>query len=320
MSCPCWLCWPLWLCRPLVSLLRYRGSELTGTAFLLALVVITFLFWLVGSLYVTTSTEIKRYDSTTRSPIFVSFSEALVGMSTIRSYADSARFMRKLFEEIDQNTRCFWYLWQTNRVLNNFSQFVGALVTIFACLFALNNTSLNAGAVGFSITYALSFTEFALWIVRLYAASQMTMNSVERVSEYLDLEVEEEEHAKGVEPPAYWPSKEGSVVVEGLTCKYAPQLEPVLRNVSFEIKPKEKIGICGRTGSGKSTLALSFFRFLHQESGKIIIDGLDIGKLSLSTLRSRLTILPQGQSSSLVMYGKPVLTQRRSTAVFRLGA
>lgn len=67
----------------------------------------------------------------------------------------------------------------------------------------------------------------------------------------------------------------------------------MLREVSFTIGPKEKIGICGRTGSGKSTLALSFFRFLHQESGRILIDGLDISKLSLSTLRSRLTILPQ---------------------------
>jgi len=65
--------------------------------------------------------------------------------------------------------------------------------------------------------------------------------------------------------------------------------------VSFTINPKEKIGICGRTGSGKSTLALSFFRFLFQEKGKIVIDGLDISKLSLSTLRSRLTILPQGE-------------------------
>jgi ABC-type multidrug transport system fused ATPase/permease subunit len=92
--------------------------------------------------------------STTRSPLFISFSEALVGMSTIRSYGDSARFMRKIFRELDQNTRCFWYLWQTNRVLHNFSNFTGSLVTIFACVFALRNKEMSAGAVGFSISYA----------------------------------------------------------------------------------------------------------------------------------------------------------------------
>ncbi|WWC71269.1 uncharacterized protein I206_105222 [Kwoniella pini CBS 10737] len=262
-------------------------------AFLLALVLIVLAYWALGSLYVTTNREIKRIDSVTRSPIFISFSEVLVGMSTIRSYGDSARFMRKLFQEVDQNTRCFWYLWQINRLLNNFSNFIGAFVTIFAAVFALRNPDMDAGAVGLSITYALSFTEYVLWVVRLYAASEMSMNSVERVGEYLELEVEEEEHAKGIEPPAYWPSREGSVVVENLTCKYAPQLDPVLQGVSFTIGPREKIGVCGRTGSGKSTLALSFFRFLHQEGGKITIDGIDIAKISLKALRSRLTILPQ---------------------------
>nr|XP_018261799.1 ATP-binding cassette transporter [Kwoniella dejecticola CBS 10117]OBR83957.1 ATP-binding cassette transporter [Kwoniella dejecticola CBS 10117] len=262
-------------------------------AFLLALVLIVLAYWILGSLYVTTNREIKRIDSVTRSPIFISFSEVLVGMSTIRSYGDSARFLRKLFQEIDQNTRCFWYLWQINRLLNNFSNFIGAFVTIFAAVFALRNPDMDAGAVGLSITYALSFTEYVLWVVRLYAASEMSMNSVERVGEYLELEVEEEEYAKGIEPPAYWPSREGSVVVENLTCKYAPQLEPVLQGVSFTIGPREKIGVCGRTGSGKSTLALSFFRFLHQDGGKITIDGIDISKISLTALRSRLTILPQ---------------------------
>ncbi|WWD19355.1 hypothetical protein CI109_103814 [Kwoniella shandongensis] len=261
--------------------------------FLLAVVVIVLLYWIVGTLYVTTNREIKRIDSVTRSPIFISFSEVLVGMSTIRSYGDSARFMRKLFHELDQNTRCFWYLWQMNRVLNNWSNFVGALVTIFAAVFALRNRDMDAGAVGLPITYALTFTEYVLWVVRMYAATEMSMNSVERVGEYLDLDVEEEEHEKGIEPPAYWPTRDGSVVVENLTCRYAPQLDPVLKNVSFTIAPKEKIGICGRTGSGKSTLALSFFRFLFQESGSITIDGFDIGKLSLTALRSRLTILPQ---------------------------
>jgi ABC-type cobalamin/Fe3+-siderophores transport system ATPase subunit len=71
------------------------------------------------------------------------------------------------------------------------------------------------------------------------------------------------------------------------------QLEPVLKDVSFTVQAGERVGICGRTGSGKSTLALTFFRFLEADSGTIEIDGLDIGKMSLETLRSRLTIVAQ---------------------------
>jgi len=277
-------------CAAVLAVVAY-----TTPLFLFALVVIIALYVMIGSLYVRTNREIKRIDSVTRSPLFVSFSEALVGMSTIRSYGDSARFMRKLITELDTNTKCFYYMWQGNRVLNNLSTFTGLFVTISASVLALTSKSMSAGAAGLSITYALSFTEYVLWVVRLYTASEMTMNSVERVGEYLELEEEESDDNKGVEPPAYWPSREGSVVVENLTIKYAPQLEPVLRNVSFTIGPREHIGVVGRTGSGKSTLALSFFRFLYQEGGTITIDGQDIGKLSLSTLRSRLTILPQGK-------------------------
>ena len=67
----------------------------------------------------------------------------------------------------------------------------------------------------------------------------------------------------------------------------------MLHGVTFEIKPGEKVGVLGRTGSGKSTLALSFFRFVDPVEGRIIIDGLDISKVGLADLRSRLTIIPR---------------------------
>jgi hypothetical protein len=84
----------------------------------------------------------------------------------------------------------------------------------------------------------VSFTEYVLWIVRMYAAAEMSMNSVERVSECkshtpfkedelmvdLDLDVEEEDQDRGFEPPAHWPSRDSVVQVENLTCHYAPQV------------------------------------------------------------------------------------------------
>lgn len=59
------------------------------------------------------------------------------------------------------------------------------------------------------------------------------------------------------------------------------------------MSPRQKIGIVGATGCGKSTLALSFFRFVEAAEGRIEMDGVDISKIGLTDLRSRMTIIPQ---------------------------
>jgi ABC-type multidrug transport system fused ATPase/permease subunit len=72
-----------------------------------------------------------------------------------------------------------------------------------------------------------------------------------------------------------------------------PELPDVLHKLNFTVKPGEKVGVLGRTGSGKSTLALSFFRFVEATEGAIRVDGVDISKIGLTDLRSRLTIVPR---------------------------
>ena len=75
--------------------------------------------------------------------------------------------------------------------------------------------------------------------------------------------------------------------------KYRPTTEIVLNNLSFNVNPKEKIGIVGRTGSGKSTICISISRIVELFSGKVLIDGVDISKVNLNHLRSRITVIPQ---------------------------
>lgn len=81
--------------------------------------------------------------------------------------------------------------------------------------------------------------------------------------------------------------------MRNLSMRYSPESELVLSNVSFQIQAGEKLGIVGRTGAGKSSLSLAFFRFTEHESGQILVDGIDISKIGLHDLRSRLTIIPQ---------------------------
>lgn len=115
--------------------------------------------------------------------------------------------------------------------------------------------------------------------------------AMERVVEYLDLPQEPPAIVESHRPPAYWPSSTGStslINVENLVIRYAPNLPPVLHGVSFQLKPRERIGLLGRTGSGKSTLAMALLRFVEPTEGTITIDGLDITKIGLEDLRSKL--------------------------------
>ena len=108
-------------------------------------------------------------------------------------------------------------------------------MALFTAIFIVAIPSISASLAGFALTYALLMEERILWIVRLYASTQINMNSVERVREYT-LELPQEPQA-GTEPPAYWPSKNGSIQVEKLVVKYAEGLRPALKSISFEVKP-----------------------------------------------------------------------------------
>lgn len=89
-----------------------------------------------------------------------------------------------------------------------------------------------------------------------------------------------------------WP-EEGKITFDSYATRYRPGLDLALKGVSFDIKPKEKIGIVGRTGAGKSSLTLALFRIIEAVTGHIEIDGVQVDKIGLHSLRSKLTIIPQ---------------------------
>lgn len=261
--------------------------------FLIAGIFISAIYFFVGKFYLLSSRDLKRLESVQRSPLFQQFGETLSGITTIRAYGDEKRFIRDNMLRINTHSRPFIYLWAANRWLSFRIDVVGDLVAFFAGAFVvLSIGKIDAGAAGLSLSYAISFTENVLWLVRLYAMNEQNMNSVERIKEYLDVEQEAEAVIEKTRPAANWPSQ-GSVEFIDYTTRYRSDLEPVLRNVSFKINPLEKVGIVGRTGAGKSSLALALFRGLEAETGKILIDDVDIGLIGLQDLRESITIVPQ---------------------------
>ena len=247
----------------------------------------------IGVQYTSATRALKRLDAVNRSPMYETFSSTLSGITTIRAYGSSTRFLEAMYEKIDNVTQAQFFNMCVNRWLSIRFDTVGNLYTVAMATFIIFKIdSIDAGLAGFTLSFAFELQDQLLWTIRFFAELEQSMNAVERVFEYTDIETEAPHFIEDKQPPAVWPTQ-GVIEVENLELKYAPELPSVLHGINFKTRPHEKIGIIGRTGSGKTTITLALFRFLEANAGTISIDGLDISQLGLHDLRSRLTIVPQ---------------------------
>ena len=160
---------------------------------------------------------------------------------------------------------------------------------MFSCIILKNNLNINSGQIGVMFVYLFQLLSVFQWTVRQSCEVENLMTSVERIQEYTNLPSEPLETGE-IKPAADWPQK-GSIKFENVSFSYAQNLPNVLRNISFEIKPNEKIGVIGRTGAGKTSIIQTLFR-LAEPRGLILIDDINIKQISLHNLRSKLSIIP----------------------------
>lgn len=125
--------------------------------------------------------------------------------------------------------------------LNPFFKGLGSIVVLFATTFALL-ANISNGLAAIVIVQSAVFAEASRQLVRVLAQVELDFNSVERIAEYFEVP-QEKPLITDRRPPAYWPSTEGRVHVENLVVKYSENLPPALDQVSFTIRPREKIGV-----------------------------------------------------------------------------
>ncbi|KAK6367899.1 ATP-binding cassette glutathione S-conjugate transporter ycf1 [Exophiala oligosperma] len=246
--------------------------------------------------YLRTSRELKRLDSVSRSPIYAHFQESLGGVSTIRAYRQSKRFIQENEWRMDANLRAYFPSISANRWLAVRLEFIGSIIILAAAVFAIisvtTGSGLTAGMVGLAMSYALQITQSLNWIVRQTVEVETNIVSVERVLEYAELPSEAPDVMFKSRPSIGWPAH-GQITFKDYTTRYREGLDPVLKNINLSIQAREKVGVVGRTGAGKSSLTLALFRIIEPTSGHISIDGLNTSTIGLLDLRRRLAIIPQ---------------------------
>ncbi|XP_051881887.1 multidrug resistance-associated protein 4 isoform X2 [Pristis pectinata] len=241
--------------------------------------------------FLETSRDIKRMETTTRSPAFSHLSSSLQGLWTIRATKTEQQFQAKFDEHQDLHSETWFLFLSTSRWLAvRLDVLCAVFVTAVAFSSIIIANQLDAGQVGLALSYSITLMGMFQWGVRQSAEVENLMTSVERVLDYTELESEAAWESYKP-PPSDWPNQ-GTVTFEDVSFGYSPDCEPVLKDLNLTITSKEKVGLVGRTGAGKSSLISALFRLAEPE-GKIIIDDIVTSELGLHDLRNSMSIIPQ---------------------------
>ncbi|CAG9785699.1 unnamed protein product [Diatraea saccharalis] len=278
------------------SLIGAVAVTVYGLPWLLAAVLpLTVIYYRLQRRYRTTSRQLRRLQSVTLSPVYTHFSDTLDGLTTIRAMGANSRWSDIGDEYVEAWQRAALCSAAASQWLALRLQASSGCVVAVAALLAVLQRTVHAadpGLVGLAISYALSMTSMLSNVLNSFTETEREMIAVERVGEYIK-QVECED-INGEAPPYGWPLQ-GVIEFEHVTLKYSGRQSGTLAlsDVTFSTWPSEKLGVVGRTGAGKSSLLHALLRLSHIDSGRILVDGVDVRSLSLQALRSRIGVIPQ---------------------------
>ncbi|KAK1938117.1 ABC transporter C family member 3 [Phytophthora citrophthora] len=265
-----------------------------------AYIPIFLMFLYIGQYFKKSSREIKRLEGITRTPVYNLFGETLSGLDTIRAFRMESNFTQQNRRVVDTNANLYLTYWAASRWLATRLDFLSVAIIFIVSLYLVTTAgSVGSLTAGLSLTYSLMLTSMVQWVMRSVDRTDNAMTSVERLLFFRQIESEDntgktvKELLTSSEKEVHsWPVR-GTIRFDQLCLRYRPELPLVLKGVNLEVAAGEKVGICGRTGAGKSSLMIALFRICDFDSGRVLIDDVDIATINLRELRRSLAIIPQ---------------------------
>ncbi|KAL3283208.1 hypothetical protein HHI36_006357 [Cryptolaemus montrouzieri] len=256
-----------------------------------ASLILSAIFVTFRGVYLKTSRNVKRIVAVTRSPMYSHITATLHGITTIRAF-NAESFLIDEFDYFqDRNSSANFLFLASSQCFGFWINFLCVcFISIATFALVIFSEGLHGGDIGLVITEYIGLLTSLDWGMRQWSELENQMTSTERVIEYKQIEIEPE-RPPVTNLPRDWPT-EGLLEFRDISLKYNESDPYVLKNISFVVKPKEKIGIVGRTGAGKSSIITSLFQ-LYPLEGSILIDGVDSTKLPFKDVRTKIAIIPQ---------------------------
>nr|WP_314277269.1 ABC transporter ATP-binding protein [uncultured Peptostreptococcus sp.] len=177
----------------------------------------------------------------------------------------------------------------------------------------IDSGNIQVGDMMAFIQYTMQIIISFLFITMMSVMLPRAMVSANRISDVLTSQVSIEN--KGTIRNF---DKEGSLVFDNVSFKYEGAHENVIEDISFEVKKGKTLAIIGSTGSGKTTIVNLIPRFLEATSGKIYLDGVEVGDIPMSIIRDKVSIIPQksvlfsGSIISNIEYAKSIRSYKKA--------
>ncbi len=226
----------------------------------------------------------------------------------IKSFVREGYEVERFDKENMNNFRANMKYAQLSSTLTPTIEFVAAVGVSIILWYGGNsviNGSITAGSLVAFLTYAVNISNPIKRLSRVIGNIQKALAAAQRVFDVLDLP----EVIKNAPDAKALPKVKGDVRFNDVSFAYNEN-EEVLSHVSFEVKPGEMIAFVGPSGAGKSTVASLLPRFYDATNGSITIDGQDIRKVTLDSLREQVGIVPQetvlcnGSVYDNILYGR----------------
>ena len=292
----------LLISRYLRNIFQILGSIFICITFnkwsIILIILLFYVEYLITIFYLPSSKEINNLEANSRTPIMGVFEETLTGIPIIRSIQCEQKFIDKFYDKVNDHFMISLYqsgtfCWLTIHLNIISSFFLSFFILSFCYLF---KSQYDSQSLGLLLKYTILLGDQLFEIMIGINEMGKKLTSVSRCRRYINIPQEKynvNENNKIIINNNNGIFQDGKIKFENYNVRYGPKKPLVLKNISIEIKEGEKIGIVGRTGSGKTTLGLCLFRILEADSGKILIDNVDISKIDLFSLRENISIIPQ---------------------------
>ncbi|WP_346354324.1 type I secretion system permease/ATPase [Azotosporobacter soli] len=218
--------------------------------------------------------------------------EAITGIQTVKTAAAEHYFIKKWDEMLSGYVKRVFANANIDNIGNNTATFIQQVSMICILWIGIRQVIDNQLTVGELIAfqmYATAVVSPVLRLVALWQNLQETKEAVARLGEIVNEQAE----------PTFDPARttlatiSGEIVLDGVTFRYEKNAKKILHDINLQIKAGSRVGIVGRSGSGKSTLAKMIQRLYLPESGRILIDGIDLAQVEPAWLRRQIGVVLQ---------------------------